>query len=259
MRKTYSLFSSPAQCVGKKPHVYIANQCSLLNPILSPIAFSLWHDSNTKTHRCSNPCHYLKKLTGWLWPSRFSICSTTTIIWQTMPQLREQGRKRHQGLEEGNNTCGSPRRQVVQRKWCPAASERRRSVRTVPKRQESRNRGDWRSQRTGTHAIWRLGEKRTGYWLLKVFTCVARQTTFWDVCFGRPQPKWETVVWEATSTNLQKDIPPDSHDPTAAKRIWGLWTAEIYGDSNSRSNCVSPSGRMLMFAQFSLSGWLNSW
>ncbi len=33
-----------------------------------------------------------------------------------------------------------------------------------------------------------------------------------------------------------------------------LWTAEIYGDSNSRSNCVSPSGRTLMFAQFSLSG-----
>ncbi len=32
-----------------------------------------------------------------------------------------------------------------------------------------------------------------------------------------------------------------------------VWTAEIYGDSNSRSNGVSPSRRTLMFAQFSLS------
>ncbi len=32
-----------------------------------------------------------------------------------------------------------------------------------------------------------------------------------------------------------------------------VWTAEFYGDSDSRSNCVSPSGRMQMIAQFSLS------
>ncbi len=32
-----------------------------------------------------------------------------------------------------------------------------------------------------------------------------------------------------------------------------LWTAENYGDLNSRSNCISLSRRALMFAQFSLS------
>ena len=77
--------------------------------------------------------------------------------------------------------------------------------------------------------------------------CKRNRATNWSRVLQRGQLRCQT--WFCVSDNKQNTH--FSFQP--------LWTAENYGDLVSRSNCISLSGRTLMFAQFSLSGQLNSW